>query len=99
MTLANIQFSRRNLLKSGAVVGLTAMSPFLTFRSGAAAEGELQMVAATPNPNGAFERLFLLKGDPFSGPISTIITAEGNPVPQSSMAVRRTPGSAADAFQ
>ena len=44
------------------------------------------MVAATPNPNGAFERLFLLKGDPFSGPISTIITAEGNPVPQSSMA-------------
>lgn len=86
MTLANIQFSRRNLLKSGAVVGLTAMSPFLTFRSGAAAEGELQMVAATPNPNGAFERLFLLKGDPFSGPISTIITAEGNPVPQSSMA-------------
>lgn len=85
MTSAKIQISRRNLLKSGAVVGLTAMSPFLTFRSGAAAQGELQMVPATPNPNGAFERLFVLKGDPFSGPISTIITAEGNPVPESSM--------------
>jgi len=86
VTKAGIDFSRRHFLKSGAVVGLTAMSPFLTFRAGAAAQGELQMVAATPNPNGAFERLFLLKGDPFSGPISTIITAEGNPVPQSSMA-------------
>lgn len=86
MTRAGIDFSRRHFLKSGAAIGLTAMSPFLTFRAGAAAQGELQMVAATPNPNGAFERLFLLKGDPFSGPISTIITAEGNPVPQSSMA-------------
>ncbi|MBU2484231.1 MAG: 5'-nucleotidase C-terminal domain-containing protein [Alphaproteobacteria bacterium] len=85
MAGTTIQFSRRNLLKTGAVVGLTAISPFLTFRTGAAAQGELQMAPATPNPNGAFERLFLLKGDPFSGPISTIITAEGNPVPQSSL--------------
>ncbi|WP_052161447.1 5'-nucleotidase C-terminal domain-containing protein [Hoeflea sp. BAL378] len=62
------------------------MSPFLTFRAGAAAQGELQLVAATPNPKGAFERLFLLKGDPFSGPVSAIVTAEGNPVPEPSLA-------------
>ena len=86
MTGAAFPFSRRHFLKSSAVVGLTTMSPFLTFRAGAAAQGELQLVAATPNPNGAFERLFLLKGDPFSGPIRAIVTAEGNPVPESSLA-------------
>lgn len=86
MTGAGIEISRRNLLKSGVVFGISAISPFLIFRSGHAAAGELQMVPAEPNPNGAFERLFLLKGDPLAGPVNTIITEAGSPVPAPSLA-------------
>jgi 2',3'-cyclic-nucleotide 2'-phosphodiesterase (5'-nucleotidase family) len=75
--------SRRSFLKTGAVVAGTALVPsIVSFRAHAkAGPGELAMVPAQPNPNGEFERLFLLKGDPLSGPIRTIVTEEGNPVP------------------
>ena len=75
--------SRRSFLKTGAVVvGTTLVPSIVSFRAHAkAGPGELTMVPAQPNPNGAFERLFLLKGDPLAGPIRKIVTEEGNPVP------------------
>lgn len=73
--------SRRAFLTTSAA-GIAALSPILAFRANAsAAAGELLMVPATPNPNGGAERLFLLQGDPLAGPIRTIVTEEGNPVP------------------
>jgi len=73
--------SRRAFLTTSAA-GLAALSPILAFRANAsAAASELLMVPATPNPNGGAERMFLLQGDPLSGPIRQIVTEEGNPVP------------------
>lgn len=73
--------SRRTFLTTSAA-GIAALSSILAFRANAsAAAGELLMVPATPNPTGAIERLFLLKGDPLAGPIRQIVTEEGNPVP------------------
>jgi len=77
-------FSRRAFLATAAAAALT---PMISFRTSAqAAPGELLMVPATPNPAGAAERLFLLKGDPLAGPISAIVTEAGNPVPAPSLA-------------
>jgi 5'-nucleotidase/UDP-sugar diphosphatase len=75
--------SRRSFLKTGAVVAGTTLIPsIVSFRAHAkAGPGELAMVPTEPNPNGVFERLFLLKGDPLAVPIRTIVTEEGNPVP------------------
>lgn len=74
--------SRRALLKTGAVLGLTALSPMIVFRSGAAAQaGEMKMVPATPNAGGAFERLYLLEGDALTGPVTAIVAEDGTPVP------------------
>lgn len=81
----DLDFSRRNFLKSGAVLaGATVMSPIISFRAAASAmPGELVMTPVAPNSNGVFEKLFVLKGDPLSGPVKTIVTEEGNPVPTS----------------
>ena len=40
------------------------------------------MIPVTPNPQGTIEKLFLLKGDPLAGPITTIVSHEGAPMPQ-----------------
>lgn len=88
MSTPKSNMSRRDFLKSTTVAaGVAALSPMIVFRANAAAgPGELLMSPATPNPNGAFERLFLLKGDPLAGPVSRIVTAEGNPVPAPALA-------------
>ncbi len=79
-------WSRRSVIKAGVVLGLSSFSPMIVFRAGAAEPGELAMVPAKPNPAGSFERLFLLKGDPLSGPVKRIVTEEGNPVPAPTLA-------------
>ncbi|WP_373235432.1 bifunctional metallophosphatase/5'-nucleotidase [Cohaesibacter celericrescens] len=75
--------SRRGLLLGGAAFATAAgLSPMLSFRANATpAAGELQLVPATPNPNGSIEKLFLLKGDPLVAPIKTIVAQDGSPVP------------------
>jgi len=81
MSDPRLSLSRRAFLAVTAA-GLASLSPVVVFRARAeAAPGELLMVPATPNPAGGAERLFLLKGDPLAGPIRTIVTEEGNPVP------------------
>lgn len=79
--------SRRGILRgSAALTASAAVSPFIVFRAEAAAKaGELAMVAATPNPTGIFERLYLLKGDPLAEPIKAIVTEVGAPVPASNL--------------
>ncbi len=75
--------SRRKFMASSAgLAAAAAVSPIFVTRANATpGPGELQMVAATPNPKGAFERLFLLKGDALSQPITTIVSEEGAAVP------------------
>lgn len=77
-------FTRRRFLSSAASLGaLAALSPMLVRRANAQpGPGELQMVAATPNPAGSAERVFLLKGDPLAGPVTTIVAEDGAPVPE-----------------
>lgn len=79
--------SRRRFLSSSAALAAAAsVTPvFLTRANAAPQAGELQMVAAAPNPKGAFERLFLLKGDALAQPITTIVSEEGAPVPERSL--------------
>ncbi len=69
MTKIEGRFSRRTVLRGGAALAATAaVSPYLVFRAHAApAKGELAMIAGTPNPKGALEKLYLLKGDPPCG--------------------------------
>lgn len=88
MSTTEQNMSRRDFLKSTtAAAGLAALSTMIVFRANAAAgPGELLMSPATPNPQGAFERLFLLKGDPLAGPVRAIVTEAGNPVPAPSLA-------------
>jgi 5'-nucleotidase/UDP-sugar diphosphatase len=76
-------FTRRYFLSSAASLGaLVALSPVLVRRADATpGPGELQMVAVRPNPAGAAERIFLLKGDPLAGPVTTIVAQDGAPVP------------------
>ena len=78
-----VSMSRRRLLAGGAAVAATvSFSPFLTFRANATpAAGELQLISATPNPNGVIDQLFVLKGDPLAGPIKTIVASDGSQVP------------------
>ena len=75
--------TRRQFMASAAgLAAAAAVSPVLISRANAKpGVGELQMVAATPNPAGAFDRLFLLKGDPIAQPITAIVSEEGAPVP------------------
>jgi len=76
--------SRRTFM---AVAAAAAATPTMAFRVDAqAGAGELLMVPAEPNPAGAVERLFLLRGNPLAGPITTIVTEAGNPVPAPSLA-------------
>jgi 5'-nucleotidase/UDP-sugar diphosphatase len=79
--------SRRRFLSSSAALAAAAsVTPvFLTRANAAPQAGELQMVAAAPNPEGAFERLFLLKGDALAQPITTIVSEEGAPMPERSL--------------
>ncbi|MBK5925840.1 bifunctional metallophosphatase/5'-nucleotidase [Rhodobaculum claviforme] len=73
--------SRRRFLVTAAAAA-AALSPVLSFRAGAqAGPGTLLMVPAAPNPAGTAERVFVLHGDPLSGPITAIVTEDGNPVP------------------
>lgn len=87
MTTHKGSLSRRSMLKGGAALAATAaISPYIVFRAQAApAAGELAMIAATPNSNGAFEKLYLLKGDPLAGPIKAIVTETGAAVPMSGL--------------
>jgi len=80
--------TRRRFVQTGmTAAGVAAFSPFVVFRANAAPmAGELAMVPATPNAAGVVERLFLLKGDPLSGPIQRIVTETGNAVPAPSLA-------------
>lgn len=79
--MTRLSLSRRAFLATAAA-GAAALSPIVTFRANAQAKaGELLMAPATPNPMGNIERLFVLKGDPLSGPIRAIVTETGNPVP------------------
>ena len=81
-------FTRRYFLSSAASLGaLAALSPVLVRRADATpGAGELQMVAVEPNPAGAAERVFLLKGDPLAGPVTTIVAQDGAPVPERRLA-------------
>ncbi|RDL47500.1 Mannosylglucosyl-3-phosphoglycerate phosphatase [Ensifer sp. M14] len=87
MTKIEGRFSRRTVLRGGAALAATAaVSPYLVFRAHAApAKGELAMIAGTPNPKGALEKLYLLKGDPLAGPIQSIVTETGASVPASGL--------------
>lgn len=78
------KISRRQFMASTAGMAAIAVgSPVLVTRANATpGVGELQMVTTPPNPKGAFERLFLLKGDALSQPITTIVTEEGAEVPE-----------------
>ncbi len=73
------QISRRSFLSTSASLAATSLAvPVFVTRANAAPQaGELQMVAASPNPKGAFDSLFLLKGDPLAGPVTTIVGQEG----------------------
>ena len=77
-------FSRRQFMAAtSATVAAAAAAPIFVTRANAnPGAGELQMVAAKANPKGAFERLFLLKGDALSQPITTIVTQQGDAVPE-----------------
>lgn len=79
--------SRRSILRAGATLAASsALSPFIVFRAQASAKaGELAMVPGAPNPNGIFERIYLLKGDPLAGPVKAIVTEAGAPVPESNL--------------
>jgi hypothetical protein len=39
------------------------------------------MVAAEPNPEGAVERLWLLKGDPLARPIREVLAEDADAIP------------------
>lgn len=79
--------SRRGFLQGATLAGAALVSPLIAFRADAkAAAGELLMVPAAPNPNGAADALYLLKGDPLAGAVKTIVTETGNPVPTATLA-------------
>lgn len=73
------QITRRGFLRTGsALTAGVALGPMIVSAASAqAGPGDLVMQAATPNPNGTFEKLFLLKGDPLGGPITRILTEDG----------------------
>ena len=79
--------SRRSLLKSTAhIAAALAVTPVFITRAHAKPQpGELQMVPVTANPNGSFERLFLLKGDALAGPVTTIVSETGSPIPKKTL--------------
>ncbi len=84
MLSSGFSLSRRNFLATTAAAAIT---PLIAFRVAAqAGAGELLMVPSSPNPAGAAERLFLLKGDALAGPIRTIVTEAANPVPAPALA-------------
>jgi len=73
------RFTRRGFLAgSTALAAAAAVTPVIVTRASAqAGPGQLAMTAVTPNPAGSFEKLYLLKGDPLSGPITTILAEDG----------------------
>lgn len=81
------KLSRRNFLKhTGILVGATALSPtFVTRADASPGLGELAMIPVAPNPDGNIENLFLLKGDPLAGRITTIVSQSGAQVPSQAM--------------
>lgn len=81
------RFTRRAFLaRSTALAAAAAVSPIIVTRANATpGAGELAMVAVQPNPKGSFEKLYLLKGDPLSGPITTILAEDGAVEPARSL--------------
>ncbi|MEZ5714705.1 MAG: 5'-nucleotidase C-terminal domain-containing protein [Paracoccaceae bacterium] len=82
------RLSRRSFLasSSAALAAAAAVTPVFVTRVGASPKaGELLMVPGTPNPKGGFERVFLLKGDALAGPIHTVVSEAGAPVPARSL--------------
>ncbi|MEP2717802.1 5'-nucleotidase C-terminal domain-containing protein [Pseudophaeobacter sp.] len=78
---------RRFMTSSAALAAAAALTPsFVTRANARAAAGEMLMVPGTPNPKGMFERLFLLKGDALSQPITTIVSEDGAAVPTRTLA-------------
>ena len=77
------RFPRRAFLARGtALAAAAAVSPVIVTRANAnPGAGELAMVSVQPNPNGSFEKLFVLKGDPLAGPITTILAEDGAALP------------------
>lgn len=73
------RLTRRGFLASStALAAAAAVTPVIVTR--AAAEpgpGQLAMTAVPPNPAGTFEKLYLLKGDALSGPITEILAEDG----------------------
>ncbi|WP_156453063.1 bifunctional metallophosphatase/5'-nucleotidase [Polycladidibacter stylochi] len=82
------KLTRRNFLAASGSLSLTAaLLPTIVTRANAKAmAGELAMVPVTPNAKGAFDKLYMLHGDPLAGPINTIVTQQGKPAPQQLMA-------------
>lgn len=76
--------TRRAFLLTGSAAGAALAAPvIITGRALAqAGPGQLAMVAATPNPEGVFERLFLLRGDPLAGPVTEILAEDGVIAPE-----------------
>ena len=76
--------TRRAFLKGTATLAAAAaVTPVIVTRAQAqAGPGQLAMVAAEPNPAGAVERLWLLKGDPLAGPIREVLAEDGAVAPE-----------------
>ncbi|MDK3016605.1 bifunctional metallophosphatase/5'-nucleotidase [Pseudodonghicola flavimaris] len=73
------RLTRRGFLaRSSALAAAAAVSPVIVSRARAnPGPGQLAMVSVAPNPRGSIEKLYLLKGDPLAGPITTILAEDG----------------------
>lgn len=82
------RFTRRGFLaSSSALAAAAAVSPVIVTRAAAqAGPGQLAMTEVAPNPAGSFEKLYLLKGDPLAGPITTILAEDGAAEPERPLA-------------
>ena len=81
-------FTRRAFLShTSALAAASAVTPVIVTRAGAQAGlGQLAMTEIAPNPAGSLDKLFLLKGDPSTGPITTILAEDGSAEPDRPLA-------------
>ncbi len=78
-----MRITRRGFLKAAAyTAGGIGIHPLL---AAAAEEGKPRLNPAPPNPAGAFDRLFLLTGDPATGVIRKIDPATGTKAPAAAL--------------
>lgn len=79
--------TRRGFLatSSSLALGAALMPSFIVRANATPNPGELAMVPAAHNPNGAFDRVFLLKGDALGGPIKAIVSENGEQVPEATL--------------